>query len=93
VHPIVVVNDTLQHAHGHLEVRRAGLAVKLLDLPFEVEANGKAPIGQLPHPSQAEMWQLNWSTDSNSSWTSHYLAVSGPINLRQYKEWMKLIGL
>jgi beta-mannosidase len=92
-HPIVVVNDTLHHVHGRLEIRSAGSATKLLDLPFEVEANGKAHVGELSHPARAEMWQLNWSTDSNSSWTSHYLAVSGPINLRQYKEWMKLIEL
>ena len=92
-HPIVVVNDTLQHVHGHLEVRRAGTEAKLLDLPFEVEPNGKVHLGELPHPAQAEMWQLDWSTDRTDSFASHYLVVSGPINFKQYKEWMKAIGL
>ena len=92
-HAVVVVNDTLKPARGHLEINRAGETVKLLDTDFNVEPNGKAHIGTLPHPPQAEMWQLEWSTDRTASFASHYLAVSGPVNFAQYKEWMKALRL
>jgi beta-mannosidase len=88
-HAVVVVNDTLKPAQGHLEINRMGETAKMLDAAFTIEPNGKAQIGILPHPAKAEMWRLGWSIDRTASFASHYLAVSGPANLTQYKEWMK----
>jgi beta-mannosidase len=92
-HSIVVVNDSLRHVRGHLAIRREGGEPNLLELAFEVEPNGKTHIGELPHPPEAEMWHLDWSTDQTGPFASHYLAASGPINLDQYKEWMKQIEI
>jgi len=92
-HAVVVVNDTLKAARGRLVVHRAGETTRLLDTAFDVEPNGKAHIGKLPHPPQAEMWQLEWSTDQTAPLASHYLAVSGPVNFAQYKEWMPALQL
>jgi beta-mannosidase len=92
-HPIMVVNDTLRQVQGHLEVRRAGSTAKLLETSFDVQPNGKSNVGALPHPTQAEMWQLDWSTDGLGSSTSHYLATSGTVSLAQYKMWVSMMGL
>jgi hypothetical protein len=36
---------------------------------------------------------LKWSIDTKASFASHYLAVSGPADFAQYKEWMKVLGI
>jgi beta-mannosidase len=92
-HPIVVVNDTLRPVQGRLEMRRAGTAAKLLETSFTVEPNGKSAVGALPHPAQDEIWLLDWSVEGAGSFASHYLAVSGPVVLAQYKDLMKSTGL
>jgi len=92
-HSIVVVNDTLRRAQGRLQVRRAGDAANLLQASFDVDSNGKATLGVLPHPVQTEMWLLTWTTGAADSCASHYLAVSGKVNLAEYKAWMKWMGL
>jgi beta-mannosidase len=89
-HAVVVVNDTLKPARGRLEIQRAGDSAKLLEAPFEVEPNGKAIAGSLPHPATNEMWHLKWTTDGIGHYTSHYLAFTPMVSFEQYKEWMKI---
>lgn len=88
-HSIVVVNDTRRSARGWLKIHRVGDPTPLMGTTFEVKANGKANVGVLAHPGQAEMWQIEWGVDEAESFTNHYLARSGPIDLAQYKAWMK----
>jgi beta-mannosidase len=92
-HPIIVVNDTLKPVQGRLEIRRAGSTVKLFEASFSVVPNGKTKIGELFHPTQPEMWLLNWSVEGATSFASHYLTVSGPIDFKQYKRWIDLAGI
>ena len=88
-HAVMVVNDTLKAAQGRLEILRAGDSARLLETPFDVEANGKATLGSLPRSATNEMWQLKWTTEGIGTHTSHYLAFTPPISFEQYKEWMK----
>jgi len=86
------VNDTLKPARGRLQIVRAGDSSKLLDESFDVEPNGKATLGSLPHPGSNEMWQMRWTTDGIGPHTSHYLAFTPTVSFVQYKEWMKDLG-
>jgi beta-mannosidase len=82
-HAVVVVNDTLKPARGHLEINRAGETARLLDTAFDVETNGKATLGSLPHPARNEMWRLKWTTESIGLHTSHYLAFTPTVNFEE----------
>lgn len=92
-HAVMVVNDTLRPARGHLEINRAGESEKLIDTAFAVEANGKATFGSLAHPAKNEMWQIKWTTEGIGLHTSHYLAFTPTVSLEEYKEWLKIPGL
>jgi beta-mannosidase len=92
-HSIVVVNDTLRPAQGHLEVSRVSDAAKLLNTSFAVDPNGKASVGALPHPAQTEMWRLQWTIEGAGALTNHYLATSTTVDFAQYKIWMDLANL
>jgi beta-mannosidase len=92
-HPVVVVNDTLKQAKGHLEITRAGDSANLLDVAFDVEPNGKATLGSLPHPAKNEMWKLHWTAEGHAAHNSHYLAFTPTVSFEQYKEWMKIPDL
>ena len=92
-HAVVVVNDTLKPARGHLEINRAGETAKLLSTAFNVEPNGKATLESLPHPARNEMWQLTWTTEDIGLHASHYLAFTPTVSFEEYKEWLKIPGL
>ena len=92
-HGVVVVNDTLRRAKGHLQILRAGDSAKLLEVPFDVEPNGKAVVGSLAHPANNEMWQIKWTLEGGASHNSHYLAFHPTVSLDQYKQWRKIPGL
>jgi beta-mannosidase len=92
-HAVVVVNDTLKPARGHVEIVRAGDSAKLLEVAFDVEPNGNATIGSLSHPADNEMWQIKWTTEGIGLHTSHYLAFHPTVSLEQYMQWMKIPGL
>jgi len=92
-HGVVVVNDTLKRAKGHLQILRAGDSAKLLDVPFDVEPNGKAVVGSLAHPANNELWQIKWTLEGGASHNSHYLAFHPTVSLDQYKQWRKIPGL
>ena len=92
-HEVVVVNDTLKPAKGHVEILRAGSTARLIDTAFHVEANGKASAGSIAHPAKNEMWQIKWTTEGVGEQASHYLAFTPTISFAEYKEWRKIPGL
>jgi len=91
-HAIVIVNDTLRTVRGHLEIRKIGSSVKLLETPFAAKPNALIHVGSLPHPTQIEMWQMAWSVEEQNPYASHYLAASGPsawLNTRSgWRRWV-----
>lgn len=96
-HAVVVINDTLRAVKGRVAVRQAGSAEKLLEAEFSVEPNGKTHVGAIPHPAAQELWLIDWSVEGpgqgTGAFASHYLAVTAPIELAQYKVWMKRLNL
>ncbi len=72
---------------------RVGDGAKLIDTAFEVQPNGKANAGKLPHPAKTEMWRLKWIPEGVSACTSHYLATSTEVSFAQYKEWLQVPDL
>jgi beta-mannosidase len=92
-HGVVVVNDTRRAVRGHIEVTRVGDVAKLVDTAFEVQSNGNANVGTLPHPVKTEMWRLKWIPEGMSTCTSHYLATSTTVSFAQYKKWLQVPDL
>jgi len=92
-HPVVVVNDTLQPVQGSVTVTRAGEPAPLLDAKFTVDANGKANVGSIPEPKDSQMWQLEWKLQDGRDFKTHYLAAQSKVDLKDYKTWMKQLGI
>ena len=94
VHPVVIVNDTLQPVRGTVKVERVGeAAAPLLDTKFEVGANGKIKVGAIPKPKGSEMWQLEWKLENGLEFKTHYLATESKVSLKEYEGWMKQLGI
>lgn len=92
-HAMVVVNDTRMPARGKLRVWRIGDGKPLAETQFRVQPNGVAKVGELTHPATTEMWHYEWMTESFETWDNHYLAVTGPVDFGQYKQWMRAASL
>ena len=92
-HSIAIVNDTLRTVKGRLEVHKIGGLIKQFETTFEAGPNVLIQVGSLPHPSEIEMWQLDWTVEGENPYTCHYLAASGPVELAQYKEWLGPLGV
>jgi beta-mannosidase len=90
-HAVVVINNTLKPARGRLEIRRAGDSERLLESPFDVEANGMKTLGSFTSPARNEMWKMKWTTDGIDVHTSHYLAFTPPVSFELYKDWMEIL--
>jgi len=92
-HPVYVVNDTLQPVAGHVTIRDADTDRQILDSDFQVGANGKALISQIPQASTPEMWLIDWQLSDGSKFKNHYLEAIPPIRLEDYRRWMVKLGL
>lgn len=93
-HAVVVANDTQQEVRGNLEISSTGESTAaLMQCSFQVQPNGLARLGVLPHPKTTEIWRLRWSVEGHGDFASHYLAISEPVDFEQYKKWRSLPGL
>ncbi|MCX6993422.1 MAG: glycoside hydrolase family 2 [Kiritimatiellaeota bacterium] len=92
MHPLVIVNDTLCEASGHLTVRDADSGQVLFGTEYRIEANGRLTAGSVPAAPNATMWLLEWTADGRS-FQSHYLAGPRPFMLEDYKRWLGIMGL
>jgi beta-mannosidase len=92
-HPLVIVNDTLQPVQGHVVVQQAATTTPLLECDYQVDANGKAQVGEIPQPEDSQMWRIQWTLKDGRQFTSHYLAAKGVVRLGDYRKWMKELGI
>ncbi len=92
MHPLIVVNDTLAEVDGRLTVADADCGHTLFDKAYRVEANGLLATGKIPVADKAAMWLLEWTADGRS-FHNHYLAGPRPFILKDYKRWLKIMGL
>jgi len=87
-HEVVVVNDTLQPAAGHLTIHDADSGRMLLDTGYRSDANGRTPAGHIRQSAVPAMFLLRW-TDVQGMHVNHYLAGPRPFRLTDYRRWLK----
>ena len=92
-HAVVVVNDTLAEAAGHVEVRDVdgGPGAVGVGLPCG-GATGGRPWARFRRPSRPAMWLIEWTVDGRQ-FQNHYLAGPRPFKLADYKRWLGVMGL
>ena len=90
-HPLVMVNDTLADAGGHVVVRDADSHQVIFDSDYHVNRNGRELVGSIPQSNQPAMWLIEW-TVAGQKFQNHYLAGPRPFKLDGYKRWLKVLG-
>ena len=86
--PLVIVNDTLAEASGHVVIRDADSRQTIFESNYHVDRNGRAEVGFIPQASKPAMWLIEW-TVGNQKFHNHYLAGPRPFKLDDYKRWLK----
>ena len=89
-HPLVVVNDTLADAGGHVVVRDVDSRQVLFESDYHVSRNGREAVGSIPQANQPAMWLIEW-TVASQKFQNHYLAGPRPFKLDDYKRWLKAL--
>jgi len=87
LHPVVVVNDTRQSVSGRVRIRDAATGVPLLDEAFRADPDGAAPVGDLEHPEEQALWEIDLTAGPHRQ-TNHYLAGTPPFDLQVYRHWL-----
>lgn len=91
-HMLYVVNDTLKAASGRLTVRDLDTGALLLEAQYDVEANGRTEVGEVPASDRAAMWRLEWTVGEKTC-RNHYLAGPRPFSLADFRRWLGELGL
>ena len=86
--PLVIVNDTLADASGHVVIRDADSRQTIFESNYQVDRNGRANVGFIPQASKPAMWLIEW-TVGKQKFHNHYLAGPRPFKLDDYKRWLK----
>jgi len=92
-HEIVIVNDTLRPAGGHLTVTDADGGTTLLESDWAVEPNWKSTVGHVPASCRPAMYLLSWSVEGGGRHANHYLAGPRPFALADYRRWLGKMGI
>jgi beta-mannosidase len=85
-HPVVAVNDTREAISGSVAVTDADTGETLFSSSFNVAANGKTVIGNIPAMNKQAMWLVDYSA-GNEKFTNHYLNGTPPFRLDDYLRW------
>jgi len=91
-HPVVAVNDTREAVSGSVTVRDADTGAIIFSSEFDVEANGKTVIGNIPGMIKQAMWLIDFSA-GNEKYTNHYLNGSAPFRLDDYFRWYNKLNI
>lgn len=92
VHPVVVVNDTLQPVAGELSVRNIDSGEVLWSGTFTVEANARSHVAMLAAEEAPAMWEISWQL-AQTSGKNHYLAGPRPFSLATFRGWLARLEL
>jgi beta-mannosidase len=91
-HAVVIVNDTLNDANGHVVVRDADSQQVMFEADYRVGRNGREVVGSIPQSGQPALWLMEW-TVAGQKFHNHYLAGPRPFKLDDYKRWLKGMAL
>jgi beta-mannosidase len=84
--PVVAVNDTREAASGSVVVKDADSGETIFSSSFDVAANGKTVIGNIPERNKQTIWLIDYSS-GNKKFTNHYLNGTPPFRLEDYVRW------
>ena len=91
-HPVVAVNDTREAKSGVVTVRDADSGKMLFSGSFEIPANGKTIVGNIPEKADQAMWLIDY-TVGDKKYSNHYLAGKAPFRLKDYQRWYKKLNI
>jgi len=91
-HSVVVANDTLAPAAGHLIVRDADTNNVLFEADYSVPANENKTLGEIPSAAKPAMWLIEF-THGGKPLRNHYLAGPRPFRLDDYKRWLRRMNI
>jgi beta-mannosidase len=91
-HPVIAVNDTREEKSGKVTIRDADSDLTLFSAVFEIPANGKTLIGNIPEMHKQSMWLIDYSI-GKETYTNHYLAGEVPFKLDDYQRWYKKLNI
>ncbi|MFC2116960.1 glycoside hydrolase family 2, partial [Bacteroidota bacterium] len=92
MHPVIAVNDTREGKSGRVTIRDADSGVTIFSSLFNIPANGKTMIGNIPEMHKQSMWLIDY-TIGQETYTNHYLAGMVPFSLDDYKRWYKKLNI
>jgi hypothetical protein len=92
MHAIVAVNDSLVAVQGHACIKDIDTDQVLLNVDFQVPANGAVVVGSLPSSSKQAMWLIEW-TINNMPMRSHFLSGARPFHLNDYRRWLAKLAI
>lgn len=88
---LVAANDTLKPAKGHVKVIDADSKKTVFEGDFEVPANAKTDIAQLPAQDGQGVLLIEYSVDGKQQF-NHYMYGKPPFKLADCKRWLKTIN-
>lgn len=91
-HDVVITNDTRNSEKGEITVKNIDSNKILFRGNYTCPENGKVVIGKIPATTNHEMWQIEWSTNTEKKLSTHYLNGVAPFNLDQYRKWFDKLG-
>jgi beta-mannosidase len=91
-HPVIAVNDTREIKSGNVTVRDADSGKTLFYALFNIPANGKTIIGNIPEMNKQSIWLIDYSI-GKESFTNHYLAGEVPFKLEDYQRWYRKLNI
>jgi beta-mannosidase len=91
-HPVIAVNDTREIKSGNVTVRDADSGKTLFYALFNIPANGKTIIGNIPEMNKQSMGLIDYSI-GKESFTNHYLAGEVPFKLEDYQRWYRKLNI
>jgi beta-mannosidase len=91
-HPVIAVNDTRKAKSGTVTIRDADSGETLFSALFDIPANGRTLVGNIPEMHTQSMWLIEY-TIGEETYTNHYLAGTVPFKLDDYQRWYKQLKI
>ena len=89
-HPVVAVNDTRSLKELKVKITEFESGRILMEKTFEMPANSKLMIGQLPAAGNTELWLIDYEIGDKIN-QNHYMAYHPPADYEQYKKWLSVL--
>jgi beta-mannosidase len=91
-HPVIAVNDTREDKKGTVLISVADTGETLFASSFEIPANGRTEVGEIPARDGQAMWLIE-SAIGETRLANHYLAGHPPFQLDDYECWYKKLDI